>query len=792
MDIYLNRQLLSDNFLIGYQTPDGNVTMEKFKDHCYYHGALSGNPNTSVVLSTCNGLRGTIQDENGKTFGIEPRLFQDKEHIFYDIEDVPKRVSKCGVEHDHSFDFKNIFSEHVRRRRSLEDETKYIALALVNDKRQYEKYNNVSQAVARALEIGNHVDQLVKTIKARAAVVYVETWNIMDLAHISTPASTTLGQMRAYNKDVLVHKLLKQNIRRDNVQLISGIDFDGQVVGMAGIGTICGLSSTGVNMDFTSNAGITAGTVAHELGHNLGMAHDVHGCACNGGPCVMAAVGGGVPVGFTQCSKRDMDRRVKEGLASCLFDVPQKLFGPAVCGNDFLEAGEECDCGSVAECIANNGSACCNATTCKLHAHAQCAVGACCKDCKFVQQGVLCRKRETECDFEEVCNGASHECPANFYKEDGTPCRNSTAYCFEGGCRAHQEQCERLWGIGAIKAHYVCFTENMAGTQWSNCGKNSLNQYEKCDAQDILCGTVQCANTPNRFPILGTGDLARFRGVTVLYEGKYIYVNCKQGVTSLGPDLDNPTLTQQGTKCGEGKLCINRKCKNMTSLDFIKPCPADKCFNKGTCNNMGNCHCPPGFACPDCKHPGPGGSINSGHKCYVAPAPATGLSTLAKSLLIIFLGVVPVIVVSLFLLYRYRTSLPCKPSSSTSTPHTQQPKGTPSRSNEKPIGTAPSVGYKPGSSQPPQWIQKENPAVSNAPMSFSNVNAYSSYPKPSATPSRAPPPPPPTLIYSKIPELTPSAPPPPNPNLRPVQQRNPPPPNSKPARLPPMLPTKPK
>lgn len=27
-----------------------------------------------------------------------------------------------------------------------------------------------------------------------------------------------------------------------------GIDFEGQVVGMAGIGTICGLSSTGVNM----------------------------------------------------------------------------------------------------------------------------------------------------------------------------------------------------------------------------------------------------------------------------------------------------------------------------------------------------------------------------------------------------------------------------------------------------------------------------------------------------------------------------------------------------------------
>ena len=30
--------------------------------------------------------------------------------------------------------------------------------------------------------------------------------------------------------------------------LCSGIDFEGHVVGMAGIGTICGLSSTGVNM----------------------------------------------------------------------------------------------------------------------------------------------------------------------------------------------------------------------------------------------------------------------------------------------------------------------------------------------------------------------------------------------------------------------------------------------------------------------------------------------------------------------------------------------------------------
>lgn len=33
------------------------------------------------------------------------------------------------------------------------------------------------------------------------------------------------------------------------------------------------------------------------------------------------------------------------------------------------------------------------------------------------------------------------------------------------------------------------------------------------------------------------------------------------------------------------------------------------------CNNNGNCHCPAGFACPDCRYLGPGGSLDSGQGC---------------------------------------------------------------------------------------------------------------------------------------------------------------------------------
>ncbi|XP_065071254.1 zinc metalloproteinase-disintegrin-like MTP8 [Rhopilema esculentum] len=786
IDIYLNRGLIGEKFLVGYQVKDGNITMDKsFSEHCYYHGMLSGKPNTTVVLSTCNGLRGTIEDENGKVFGIEPEdLYSEvasQNHIFYNLEDLPKRESKCGVDHEHSHDFNmhDVFDKHTRLRRSLLTETKYVSLVLVNDKRQFVRLkSNLTEAVRRALEIGNHVDSMLKTVKTRAAIVYVETWNIMDLINVKEPAGETLTEMRKYNKDALVHNLLKKGIRRDNVQLITGIDFEGLVVGMAGIGTICGLSSTGVNMDNHANARKTAGTVAHELGHNLGMAHDTPGCSCGGSPCVMAATGGGIPIGFTGCSLTALDRRITDGLASCLFDIPPKLFGPPVCGNDFLEEGEECDCGSVLECNATGAAACCNATTCKLHSSAECAVGSCCKDCKFLKQGTICRKRETECDLEEACNGKSHECPGNFYLEDGVACKNDTAYCFEGGCRTHNEQCEILWGKGAKKAHDYCFRENMDGTKWSSCGENSLKQMIKCAEKDIFCGTVQCKDTPHSFPILGTGDAARYKGVTVIVNGVSTSISCKQGVTSLGPDLDNPTLAQQGTKCGDGKICISHKCVNMSSLDFIKPCPNGTCFNGGVCNNLGHCHCPLGFACPDCKHPGEGGSVDSGHKCYTpATKPQSGLTTLAKSLLILFLGVVPVCIIAIILLYKFRSSLPCRPSSG-SNASAQQSRSTAARENN-----TPDVAFKPQSKSPVSMSQGTHHMSVN--------KGFSSSPKPANPPPRNPPAVPQSKpVQPSAPRLNPVSPPARASPLPPTRPAGHPPP--KPGKLPPLVPQKPR
>lgn len=68
------------------------------------------------------------------------------------------------------------------------------------------------------------------------------------------------------------------------------LQFEGGVVGKALKGPICTYEfSGGVNMDHSNVVGLVATTVAHEMGHNLGMEHDTeNNCFCPEGKCIMA------------------------------------------------------------------------------------------------------------------------------------------------------------------------------------------------------------------------------------------------------------------------------------------------------------------------------------------------------------------------------------------------------------------------------------------------------------------------------------------------------------------------
>ncbi len=55
------------------------------------------------------------------------------------------------------------------------------------------------------------------------------------------------------------------------------------------------------------------------------------------------------PDSFSTCSQSSLKAFLQSYATSCLLDVPNEgdLYGGPVCGNAFVEKGEECDCGTV-------------------------------------------------------------------------------------------------------------------------------------------------------------------------------------------------------------------------------------------------------------------------------------------------------------------------------------------------------------------------------------------------------------------------------------------------------------
>jgi hypothetical protein len=80
-------------------------------------------------------------------------------------------------------------------------------------------------------------------------------------------------------------------------------------------------------------------------------------------------------------------------MRGCLDNLPTKQWGDPVCGNGFIELGEDCDCGQ-ADCTVLDP--CCNGNKCKLAVGAVCsATEICCTPaCMYENATVVCRARK--------------------------------------------------------------------------------------------------------------------------------------------------------------------------------------------------------------------------------------------------------------------------------------------------------------------------------------------------------------------------------------------------------------
>uniref|UniRef100_A0A8C5GCC3 Disintegrin and metalloproteinase domain-containing protein 11-like n=1 Tax=Gouania willdenowi TaxID=441366 RepID=A0A8C5GCC3_GOUWI len=536
-------------------------------EHCYYHGNVRGIPDSWVALSTCNGLHGMFSDGNF-SYGIEPVGSTDTE-----VRNSMNPITRSWTVGENV----HMFIGLQRGQRTVQTETKYIELMIVND---YEM-------VGEILTVFIYKEQL----NTRIVLVAMETWSSENKVSIGNDALLTLRDFMKYRKESIKE-------RCDAVHLFSGRTFLSSRSEAAYIGGICSITRGGGINEFGS-VGSMAITLCQSLGQNIGIETvfvSLGDCRC---PdlwlgCIMEDTGFNLPRKFSRCSIDQYLRFLQQGGGSCLFNKPTKLLDPSECGNGFVELGEECDCGSLVDC-AQSGANCCK--KCTLTHNAMCSNGLCCRDCKL--RGVRCRDAVNDCDIAETCTGDSSQCPHNVHKLDGYSCDAGQGRCYGGRCKTRDAQCRSLWGYNS--ADRFCYEKlNSEGTEKGNCGMEPSGQgWLPCNKQDVLCGLLLCTNLTAR-PRFGELQ-GKLTSLTVHHQNRYL--DCRGGHAVLDDGLDLGYV-EDGTPCGPNMMCSERRCLPITTFNSSS-CPGSLtsrvCSHHGICSNEVKCICDEDFTGKDCS-----------------------------------------------------------------------------------------------------------------------------------------------------------------------------------------------
>ncbi|MBN3299948.1 ATS16 metalloproteinase, partial [Amia calva] len=346
LEIQSSAGLLAPGFTLQTLGRNGTSVLETYRpeDLCFYHGALRSNINSSVALSTCNGMSGLIRTQDTDYFlkplpqhlAVEANCTISacqQPHILYkrstdskrppaDNEVImaqrPKALEHYSVGQHHHNDYKHgrRQKQHFCGRRKkympkppeediyiLPDEYKYISrnkravmfksqgrqklnveTLVVVDKKMMENHGQ-ENITTYVLTILNMVSTLFKdgTIGGNINIVIVGLILLEDDQAglvINHHADHTLNSFCQWQSGLNG----TEGGRHDHAILLTGLDicsWKNEPCDTLGFAPISGMCSKYRSCTINEDTGLgLAFTIAHESGHNFGMVHDGEGNVC--------------------------------------------------------------------------------------------------------------------------------------------------------------------------------------------------------------------------------------------------------------------------------------------------------------------------------------------------------------------------------------------------------------------------------------------------------------------------------------------------------------------------------
>ncbi|XP_047618061.1 disintegrin and metalloproteinase domain-containing protein 1a-like [Phacochoerus africanus] len=568
---------------------------------CHYEGYVEGVPGSFVSVNICSGLRGFLVKEE-QSYGIEPMHSSKRfEHVLYTMAHEA-RVS-CSVTSNDSQVAPTSQQPDSSKPRSLQapsylwSHTKYVEMFVVVNNQRFQMWgSDANETVQRVMDIIALANSFTRGINTEVVLAGMEIWTEGDLAEVPVDLRVALRNFNSWRQEKLVHR-----VKHDVAHMIVG-HHPKEDMGQAFLNGACSSDfAAAVESFHHEDVLLFAALMVHQLGHNLGMRHDHSACVCKDAHFCLMLENITKESGFSNCSSDFFHQFLWEHKGACLFNKPghkRRLRRNGRCGNGVVEDDEQCDCGS--DCDIHP---CCD-QTCRLKQNAECSDGLCCDKCRLKYKGFPCRPALGECDLPEYCDGSSRECPPDSYKQDGTMCER-IHYCARGRCKNPDNQCMDIFGFPARSAPENCYISmNRRGDRFGNCGITTLprSSYVKCVDDHIFCGKLVCTNVKQLPQIKPNQTL-----IQVPHDDDICWSVDIYNIT----DVPDDGAVQAGTLCAPQKVCINHLCTDYTVLEYNCE-PAEMCNGKGVCNNFRHCHCEAGYAPPDCRYPGNGGSVDSG------------------------------------------------------------------------------------------------------------------------------------------------------------------------------------